>query len=176
VTLVQRSCRFRRPNRRWRVVPARVRCRLTRRGGEGQRHEPDRQELNRAYCWLSVYLTSSRVRWATGGKGVNHADWPRRIGLRMRHARDHRQRGSARGQMQKSAIEALGLRHPLNRGHRNLTLVSRDIRSLPRPRFRPLASARRSLDEGRGGTDQVADTIDLQPKSDCPSGRLASLQ
>ena len=33
---------------------ARVRCRLARRGGEGQRHEPDRQELNRAYCWLSA--------------------------------------------------------------------------------------------------------------------------
>jgi len=33
---------------------ARVRCRLARRGGEGQRHEPDQQELNRAYCWLSA--------------------------------------------------------------------------------------------------------------------------
>jgi hypothetical protein len=28
-------------------------------------------------------------------------DWPRRIGLRVRHARDHRQRGSARPQIQK---------------------------------------------------------------------------
>src|SRR5215470_6219006 len=39
-------------------------------------------------------------RPARGG-GHNHGDRPRRIGLRPRYARYSRQRGSARGQMQK---------------------------------------------------------------------------
>jgi hypothetical protein len=41
------------------------------------------------------------VSLAASGKGDDHAYWPRRIGLRPCDARDGRQRGSARGQMQK---------------------------------------------------------------------------
>jgi len=36
-----------------------------------------------------------------GGGGEDEAHRPRRIGLRLRYTRDGRQRGSARGQMQK---------------------------------------------------------------------------
>jgi hypothetical protein len=46
---------------------------------------------------------SGDVGSATSGKTYNHAHRPCRIGLRPRHARDRRQRGSARGQMEKNS-------------------------------------------------------------------------
>ena len=46
---------------------------------------------------------SGDVGSATGGKADDDVHRPRRIGLRSCDARDDRQRGSARGQMQKSS-------------------------------------------------------------------------
>src|SRR5262245_49136589 len=48
-----------------------------------------------------------------GGIADNQAHWPRRIGLRPRHMRHRRQRGSARGQMQEFAAGKFHLNLPL---------------------------------------------------------------
>src|SRR5262245_49857928 len=48
----------------------------------------------------------------TGGKSDDNAHWPRRIGLRPRDARQSRQRGSARGQMQELSTGKFHLNLP----------------------------------------------------------------
>src|SRR5262249_59783172 len=63
------------------------------RGGEWLT-QPLRQPLTDQTC--------NDVSPAARGKSMDDAHWPRRIGLRPRHARDRRQRGCARGQTQKS--------------------------------------------------------------------------
>ena len=49
------------------------------------------------------YQACHDVGGTTGGESDDDAHWARRIGLRPSEARDGRQRGSARDQMQKSA-------------------------------------------------------------------------
>src|SRR5262245_36475625 len=48
-----------------------------------------------------TYQACSDVRRGAGRKTDDNAHRPRRIGLRLRYARHHRQRGNARGEMQK---------------------------------------------------------------------------
>ena len=48
-----------------------------------------------------TYQARRDVRTASGREANNDAHWPRWIGLRPSDARHRRQRGSARGQMQK---------------------------------------------------------------------------
>jgi hypothetical protein len=50
---------------------------------------------------MKGYQTRKRVAYAAGAKAHNDPHRPGRIGLRPRNARDGRQRGSTRGEMQK---------------------------------------------------------------------------
>ena len=66
------------------------------------RAEPvlDDEWLAKTFREPFTYQTCENVGRATGGKTRHDAHRPRRIGLRPSDARDGRQRGSARGQMQ----------------------------------------------------------------------------
>src|SRR5215813_12789703 len=85
---------------------------------------PSRPVLNDE--WLAQALRQPMTHQAcedvgrpASGKADNDAHRPRRIGLRLRDARDNRQRGSARGQMQKLSAGKFHRALPRTMGYEN---------------------------------------------------------
>jgi hypothetical protein len=67
-----------------------------------ERHNPRNQDrLSKGYPHSIANNARDHVNWTTGGSIVHKCDWARRKGLRARNPRQNRQRGSARGHMQK---------------------------------------------------------------------------
>src|SRR5262245_5569381 len=84
--------------------------------------EPLRQPLTDQPC--------DDVAGAASGKADDNAHRPCRIGLRLRNPRDRRQRGSARGQMQK--LSTVGKFHGV--ASRKSLFANRDVMECPRAR------------------------------------------
>src|SRR5438132_1351002 len=92
----------------------------------GSRTVVDDERLTEPLREPLTYQACRDVRTASGREANNDAHRPRRIGLRPSYARNSRERGSARGQIQKISAGKFHLNLPSHHSITSSAMASRD--------------------------------------------------